>query len=453
MNTRAHTTRIAAAVVALVGVAVLGYVLAQPTEKPVAQITEPSVEHIAFSGVVIPQERVTLAFERAGKIDSVRYDRGTTVVRGATLASLSDSSAQATLARAQALLDTEIAQLDILVRGATAEDRELEAAKVVQAEQSVVSAHTALQTALSNAFTTASNAVYSVADELFDNPRTNVPFLKYTVPDAALKIQTENERLAIGGTLATWSSYTTFDTNSSSQELLAQAESVRSSLLLVRTFLEHLASYTALLSGQASVSTTTIATWQTNVANARTATQQTLSALDTAHEKLQNTIEALRVAQAQQKRIAAQATVEDIRLQDARVAAARAEVRAQESILQQHRIVAPANGTISDKLKNAGELVSVGEPVFILDTGSVYEIEGRVSELDILRLAPAMQATVTFDALGEKEFQAQITQVDTAQRAIGADEGYGVTLRLVSENAPIKAGMTANILVPLYYAQ
>lgn len=455
MKDFSHTTlfRIGAGIVCACVLMLAGYTFKQSTPIQVEQKNEPEIEYLYFSGVVVPQERIVLAFERPGKITSVRYNRGAHVTRGATLATIDAATARANLARAQALVDTEVAQLDILVRGATTEERELEEAKVTQAEQSVHNAHTALQTSLGNAFTTASNAIYSVSDELFDNPRTNIPVLKYTVPNVSLKIQSENERLALGDTLTKWSNYNVFDQTISSQELLERVEFSRNSLLLVRAFLENLASYTALLSGQANISESTIATWQANISNARTAVQQTLTTLDAAHEKLQNTIETLRVTKAQQKRITAQATAEDIRLQDARVAAARADVLAQESVILQHSITAPASGTIIDKHKNIGELVSASEPVFTLDTGSVYEIEGRISELDLVRLQKGMHATVTFDALGEAQFQATIIRIDSAERAIGADEGYGITLRLVSEDVPIQAGMTANISVPLYYAQ
>lgn len=448
-----------------------------PTTAPVVQ--EPIVETIALSGVVQPQERVTLAFEQAGRITDMRTVRGDHVVRGYTLAYLDSSIARAELAQQQAQLQTEQAQLDILVRGATVQEINVERAKVAQATESLATAETALQTALINAFTVASNAVYTVADDMFDNPRSNIPTLRYIISDASLKTRIENERLALQDILTTWNTdiaplvtlnapdtthttlrrwfvagaalaldprtHTTIDT-------AAVTDTTRTHLLTVRGFLEDLAQYLTLLSTSASLaSPSDIQTWRTNVSTTRTNVQGALTTLDTAYTTYTAAQESLRVAQAHEQLIVTGATNEDIRVQDAKVAAARAQVQIKEAALLRYSIRVPADGTINDKLKNVGELVSAGEPVFIEDTGTIYDIEGRVSELDIVRLHKGMNATVTFDALGDQQFGAIITHVDDAERTIGNDEGYGVTLRLVADTAPLKAGMTANIVVPLYH--
>lgn len=475
------TTRVIGMFV-LIALAATLYTVWPRTPDPAPTATEPVIETIALSGVVQPQERVTLAFEQAGRIVDMRAARSDRIKRGTTLAYLDSSIAQAELAQQQAQLQNEQAQLDMLVRGATVQEVDVERAKVAQATEAQNTARTALETAFINSFTVANNAVYTTTDDLFNDPRSNVPTLTYLASDASLKVRIENERLVLQGMLNDWhtdmapllsaqqepsDSYATLQRWFVAGAALAldpgapapidyveSTATTRTRLLAVRTFLEDIASYLALLSGSASsVSETTVTSWSTNVSSARTAVQSALSTLDTAYTAYSAAQEALLVARAHEQLVVAGATNEDIRVQDAKVAAARAQVHAKEAALLRYSIRAPADGTINDKLKNVGELVSAGEPVFIEDTGTVYDIEGRVSELDIVRLHTGMNATVTFDALGSQEFAATITALDSAERTIGNDEGYGVTLRLVADTAPIKAGMTANITVPLYHEQ
>lgn len=446
------------------------------TDEPANMLTAtpaPLTETIYFSGTVEPLERTTLAFERSGRIRDVRYHRGDAVQRGAHLAYLDAAAAQANLAREQALLETEIAQQDVLVRGATAEEIAVERARVAQYTHAEETARIALENAFINAFTVADNAVYTVADELFENPRSHVPTIRYVVSDRSLTVRLEQRRLEMEGMFASWRTDIATLLSARKKEhvyiqklfaaatlatpsvepLTEKSTTTKKHLLQTRSFLEDTSQYVSLLDTSISqVPSSQIATWRTSVGSARTAVQQALSTLDVAHEKYTTAAQARMVGESQLALILTGASPEDIRLQESRIQAQRARVLSQEAELALYTLRAPASGTVVERYKEPGELASPGEAVFVIDSGTLYEIEGRVSELDVVRLQKDMHGVATFDALGTAlSIPVEITHIDTALRNFENDNGYGVTLKVVDDANRLRAGMTATIAIELVF--
>lgn len=446
------------------------------TDEPsntIVATTAPLTETIYFSGTVEPLERTTLAFERSGRIREVRYHRGDAVTRGAHLAYLDTTSAQADLAREEALLETEIAQQDVLVRGATSEEIAVERARVAQYTQAQEAARVALENTFISAFTIADNAIYTVSDELIENPRSHNPTVRYMIANRSLATRIEQKRLELEGMFISWrkdisdllslqrgdpaffsqlfaSAILATQTPDTLQE---KSLSTKKHLLQTRSFLEDIAEYTNSLDPTISnVTSSHITAWRASIGSVRTAVHQALTTLDAAQEKYDAATQARIVGESQLARITAGAQPEDIRLQESRVKAQRARVLLAEAELARHTLRAPASGIIIERNKEPGELVSPGESVFVIDSGTLYEIEGRVSELDVIRLDVGMYGTAIFDALGTAvSIPVEITHIDTAERNFGNDNGYGVTLTVVDTTDRLRAGMTATIAIQLVF--
>jgi HlyD family secretion protein len=107
-------------------------------------------------------------------------------------------------------------------------------------------------------------------------------------------------------------------------------------------------------------------------------------------------------------------------------------------------LVAPHDGTITLVGIHEGEL-SGGQPAFVLTDLSSYHIDVVVDEIDIGRVAVGQQVTITLDALPGETLAGQIEQIaQTAQLDSGV-VSYKVRVNLEPSDAPLRAGMTANV--------
>jgi HlyD family secretion protein len=107
-------------------------------------------------------------------------------------------------------------------------------------------------------------------------------------------------------------------------------------------------------------------------------------------------------------------------------------------------LIAPHDGTITLAAIQEGEL-SGGQPAFILTDLSRYHIDVTVDEIDIGRISAGQLATISLDALPGETLTGQVEQIaDTAQLDTGVVT-YRVTTQLDPTNAPLRAGMTANV--------
>jgi HlyD family secretion protein len=107
-------------------------------------------------------------------------------------------------------------------------------------------------------------------------------------------------------------------------------------------------------------------------------------------------------------------------------------------------LTAPHAGTITSVGVKEGEM-SGGQPAFLLTDLSSYHVDVTVDEIDIGRVAEGQPVTITLDALPDVQMGGQIEQIaETAQIDSGI-VSYLVRVGLDSTDAPLRAGMTANV--------
>lgn len=439
---------------------------------------------VTFSGTVEPKQRVDLAFEKTGRITEVRVDTGSAVRRGDVIAVLAASDVDASLARERANLAAEEAQLDALKRGTRPEEIAVQRAELARAQTASVHAREALITALGSAYAAADTVVYKTIDQVFDNPQT-FPRLKYHSRNSALDVTIESQRSTIESVMTTWRAntqtlYQSAGRDASTIATASQRTAFRTPALMARQFaaaaaatsaytdknpadsveearahlrditgyLDSLITYTDALIPGGNLSEATITSWETSVTAARTTMLTEMAALNTAYTAFTDAREAILTTQAQLTLSEAGATVEDIRAQEAAVAAQRARVAELESEREKYVLRAPFAGTVINRMVDPGELASASAPAVTLDSTDAFEVESRVSELDVVALRAGQAASVTLDAYGSLPiFDAAIATVDPSETTKDGVTGYGVTLRFNEAYAELKPGMTANVLV------
>jgi HlyD family secretion protein len=107
-------------------------------------------------------------------------------------------------------------------------------------------------------------------------------------------------------------------------------------------------------------------------------------------------------------------------------------------------LTAPHDGTVTMVGVKAGELAG-GQPAFILTDLSQYHIDVAVDELDIGRVAVGQPVTVTLDALGGDVLTGSVGEIAQTAQLDSGIVTYEVMVRLDTSEAPLRAGMTANV--------
>lgn len=139
---------------------------------------------------------------------------------------------------------------------------------------------------------------------------------------------------------------------------------------------------------------------------------------------------------------------------DSAVESARAAYNIAQSNLEKAKLLAPANGVITELTYKKGEvlgsasfdLASSASTAFAKMISSDFILESDVPESDITKVKLGQEAAVTFDAFDESEvFVAEVIEVEPASRVIQDVVYYRVKLRLADFDARLKAGMSADI--------
>jgi len=131
------------------------------------------------------------------------------------------------------------------------------------------------------------------------------------------------------------------------------------------------------------------------------------------------------------------------------IAAAKARVAAAQATLDMAQIVSPFNGTVTQASPMAGDQVAAGMSAFRVDDLANLLVDVQVSEVDINRIVLKQPVTLTFDAIPNKDYKGEVTEVSQAGDVVTGAVNFTVTVRLADADAQVKPGMTAaiNIIV------
>lgn len=470
-----------AAVIFAVMVVLAGWMFIDTDESVSGKLvlaTGPLEQTVMFTGVVAPQDRVTLGFERSGRVTTITADVGARVLTGGTIATLASGDAYAALQIAEASLAREEARLEKLERGATNLELAVSEAKVASSQGAERDTQEALVSELGDAYTTVDSAIHTTADVMFTRPRVSPDFI-YDISDQQLVLNIENGRYELEHVLGEWkqdldtlyqyAGRTLLDGSNFGQDAWAlqlgaaaiahqdplsttaldtYTKETRTRLLMARAFFGFLAAAIPQARVIGSMSASTADTYAASVAADRAAIDAALAALDASSKAYTGAVQARRVAEADYTLLSSGTRDEDVLLQRAAVSAERAKVVSAQVELAKYTLIAPYDGVVTEVTIDPGELVTAQQGVVTLDSDGVFSVEARVSELDVVTLRPGLSATVTLDAYGTYEtFDAVVQTVDESETEKDGLLGYRVVLVFSQPDMRLRAGLTANATV------
>jgi RND family efflux transporter MFP subunit len=132
----------------------------------------------------------------------------------------------------------------------------------------------------------------------------------------------------------------------------------------------------------------------------------------------------------------------------AQVAQAQASLNLSLANLDKTRLLAPADGIVTEIKNEVGENVTSASN-FITMISQQMKIEVDVPETDVVKIHLHDKVSMTFDALGyDKKFTGEVIEIDPAPTEISGVIYYQAKVILgqdAKDNVDIKPGMTANL--------
>ena len=370
------------------------------------------VETVTATGSVKPKNAASLRFESAGTISTLNVDVGDTVQKGQLLATLNAGDLRQKVVQAEAELSA--AQVALGNAGQTIGDTD------IKNEQTISTAYADALAGLGEILNLAQmtndtvRSVYNQAEisrradslvKLSDAYDIVIFTLKKLTP-ASTRLEIETSLETVYSPLLTMQQVSIAlirELNSLSQS--EENDAFRTSASAAQSDINDAVAKTAAYSKAITDATTN------NVLNSNTSSAS------------------YRTAQAQ-------------------VETARAAVAIAKANLANAYLYAPIAGVIASKSKSIGEGVGATDQIYYIIGEGGLEVSANIPEVDIAKVSVGNTAKVILDAYGaESPFTVTVTRIDPAETVIDGVATYKTTFAFSADDARVRSGMTANIVV------
>jgi HlyD family secretion protein len=113
--------------------------------------------------------------------------------------------------------------------------------------------------------------------------------------------------------------------------------------------------------------------------------------------------------------------------------------------LEDTKLVAPMDSTVTLLELTVGERVSAGTVVVELDDLTTFVVEVNLDETDVAQVSVGQEAVVTLDAFPEAELAGEVAEIAPVADVQSGVVLYPVTVELAPVDLPARVGMTANV--------
>jgi HlyD family secretion protein len=134
---------------------------------------------------------------------------------------------------------------------------------------------------------------------------------------------------------------------------------------------------------------------------------------------------------------------------EADLTAAQFAVDSAQATIDYAELKAPIAGTITQVDVATGDLISKGDTAFRIDDLSSIYVDLSISEVDLESVKVGQQATVEFDAISNKTYKAEVTEIGMIPTVSNGVVNYTVTIRITDVDDAIRPGMTASATIIL----
>jgi HlyD family secretion protein len=402
------------------------------------------IQQVSVSGTVVPVQQVELGFTQSGRISRVNVKVGDHVPAGRVLAEIDGGDLYAQLLQKEAALDVQKAKLLSLQQGTRPEELAVAEADVASDESALAQASAALADSLRDAYIKTDDAIRNKVYQFVSNPRTN-PQINIVSSDTQAVIDIRSSIIETETALFAWAAdNASLDVSS---DLAASVANAREYMNKATTLL-YTVSRVLNSASLTNISQTTLDSYITAVATGRTNVSTASAALTTAVTAQKNAAAALESSRRTLALKKAGTVQADIDAQAAQVKSAEADVASSRAMLAKTRITAPFAGVVTRVDAKIGKIVSPNTPEISIISASAFQIESYIPEVNIAYVKVGDTAVITLDAYGsEVPFHAKVVSIDPAETVRDGVATYRALLQFDAEDARIRSGMTANIVL------
>ncbi len=422
---------LAAVLLALIGFGIFRIHSTESTPTATAQVDRGTLEQlVSVSGTVKLTNTAELSFTQSGIVSHLLVDEGSVVSQGQILASLEQQKLDADLHDAEAYIAIQTANRDELQNGPSTAERNVTAADVAEAKNT-----------LDRTIREQDELVRTAQRTLFSTDIEAVPENKNTsaTPPLISGIYTcENEgfyslRMYAAG-------------SESGYAFALSGESVGTYVAYTNTA-QAFGSCGLFIQFADDVSYGN-QVWTIDIPNKRSSAYVTnLNAYELAVEKRKNTIAAAKesygqavLAEAEKNSIPRD---EAIRRANANIEQARARYEALRAEKTQRTIVAPFPGTISNVTLTTGESSGTGSITLVSDRG--FELSVRIPEIDITKITLGDTARIMLDARPEEVLTAKVSFISPVATEIDGVSYYEALLYFETTPDWLRGGFNADV--------
>ncbi|MDP2856065.1 MAG: HlyD family efflux transporter periplasmic adaptor subunit [bacterium] len=403
------------------------------------------VAEVRVTGSVKPARSLDIAFERPGRIASIRAKVGDKINQGQYLITQENADVFAQVEQAQAQLKAQESKLAQLQRGSRPEDIQIKRIALEGAQNDLANYYANSINIINDAYSKSNDAINKQLDGLFYGANSSTPTLTFT-PDNNDQIKTaiEAQRLVVTKELSKWVNEMSGLNFSASPDAILQAiVSSQDHVIVVRGFLNQLLS---ILIDTGSLSPTALTAYKTNINTGLTNVNLAASSLSGQQQAIVSQKTLVQKTQNELDLMIAGSDPQDIVYQESQVDTARANLAYYQSQLNKTIIAALFDGIVTKIVPEIGDIVSANIPVIsFIGTGN-FQIEANIAESDIAKVKIGNQAKVTLDAYGsDAVFNANIIALDLSATVLEGVATYKTTLQFVQEDSRILPGLTANV--------
>jgi HlyD family secretion protein len=402
-------------------------------------------ESVSVSGIVAPNQESSLAFEKAGRIQSINVKVGDKVSVGQTLASLSAGTDYAGVLNAKAQLDAAQANLQDAKNGPSATDIAVKQVAIDAAQANLASDYNSISDMIRSVNTNLTDILGNQVGNIFNS----LYRLNFNSCNQILQNQIETQRSLLDSKIASLNNLSqTFSISSLSNQAdidshidLAGAQ-VYNTTILVSNILDDL---NKLLTASCSIADSSLDKYRLTVSTARSSISSTISNINTLKSKLTTDRNALSSANSIMAQLKAGSTPERIKSLQAIVDQANASLVSAQSNNAKNSITAPFSGTVTAVNMNLGEISSPNTPAIKIISSNNLELKIKLSEVDLVKVKVGNKAKVYLDTYGNSVvFSGVVSQVDPAATTEGNVSTYYAKIDFTSTDERIRSGMNGS---------
>ncbi len=389
------------------------------------------IEMVSATGKISPVEKADLAFEKSGKVISIKVKVGDRVKKGDILATLDSSSDRANL-------NSALAKLADLSRGLNAPELSVEESKINTAKVSLSnSKQDALNTARS-ALSLTQTAVNNYADNFFDYPQSANPTINIRTASQILQNSINADRVVVSETFLKWrNDLDSMKSVDSAAQLISNANRYE---VTIKSFMDKMSSIVNDLNPTNSgLSRSVIDAHVVSMNTGISTLNQAVSSVATAKSALENAITNYDQIYNNYLLKNSGSSAQSVQAQKSVVEGYRLE-------LEKNSLASPIDGVVTKVETDIGEFISPGTIAFAVISDGDYKIEAFIPEADIAKVNISNYASTTLDAYGQGiDFPASVVDIDPAETVLEGVPTYRIILKFVYKDFRIKSGMTANL--------